>query len=1073
MTQEKFSADADLAKLRKFQRNTVDQVVDVFYRNETGTRYLVADETGLGKSMIARGVIASAIEHLQDDDDIKRIDVIYVCSNADVARQNVKRLDVLGTKVDMPTRPSLLAASSHQLATPATEIGKPVNLISFTPATAFPEGGSRTGTAEERYLLFLILRDHMGLNLGRRETKAALRILQGGVATLDRFKHGVRQYEDGLKATRGPDYLDQAIIARFRDLATQPSDDAGPSALNHFKSLLRETVGKRSVPGGKHTAGDVVIGLRRTLARAGIEALEPDLVILDEFQRFTDLLRNETPASELAWELFNYTDARVLLLSATPYKPFDLDVGVDGGESGPESHRDQFHDTLGFLCGSEVADREHPQVKAIAGLLHEFRVAVTSGDDPSDLRDRLRGELLALMCRTERPATEAASMVSERAVHAETVSAADVEQFIKLTELAKLVDSSLPMDVWKSVPELVHFMDAYQIGRNADQRLEEPEVKAKLSELRRLDPNALKRFDEIPSQNPRLNALIDGTTAKGWHQFLWVPPSLPYLKPGGPFASVAAREMTKKLVFSQWSATPTAVASLLSYDARRRIATSAGVNGGADLSTSSRLQFSRGDLSSMADFMLFFPLPSLADLADPLKVAAREGVQVARGSAEAIVAEQLRAKLPAGATESGATELAEIQWQWQLKMDHEIAAVMGGRSKRIGGVTVADAMAGHVKGSAPTSPHEGADTPSALREYIEAVANVCRNGGALDLDRIPPTLVANTTRRAMHSPANCAWRALGRFDIGTEKVSPAARWRAAAILASGLRTLFSRPETAQILDSLYPEKTPYWQKVLQYCADGNLQAVLDEYLFHLRAVEGDRAADDESLIEFAHDAARAMKLREAIYKGSDPLGEGRDLTFPCRFALRYGDVKAEDGSNRSSEVRDAFNSPFAPFVLVSTSVGQEGIDFHPWCHNLVHWNIPSSPVDFEQRDGRVNRFRGHAVRRNIAHVHGTEMLGVANPWEAAYALAGQDAPHQEALPGLAPDWVYPGPYKVVREVMPYQLSTDETRIDRIKQRVAYYRLAFGQARQEDLISVFEASGMTEAEAEQRRVDLRP
>ena len=48
----------------------------------------------------------------------------------------------------MPTRPSLLVASSHQLETPATEIGKPVNLISFTPATAFP-GGSRTGTALE------------------------------------------------------------------------------------------------------------------------------------------------------------------------------------------------------------------------------------------------------------------------------------------------------------------------------------------------------------------------------------------------------------------------------------------------------------------------------------------------------------------------------------------------------------------------------------------------------------------------------------------------------------------------------------------------------------------------------------------------------------------------------------------------------------------------------------------------------------------------------------------------------------------------------------------------------------
>ena len=56
---KKFSAEPYLAELREFQRKTVDQVVDVFYRNKSGTRYLVADETGLGKSLIARGVIAS------------------------------------------------------------------------------------------------------------------------------------------------------------------------------------------------------------------------------------------------------------------------------------------------------------------------------------------------------------------------------------------------------------------------------------------------------------------------------------------------------------------------------------------------------------------------------------------------------------------------------------------------------------------------------------------------------------------------------------------------------------------------------------------------------------------------------------------------------------------------------------------------------------------------------------------------------------------------------------------------------------------------------------------------------
>ena len=44
--------------------------------------------------------------------------------------------------------------------------------------------------------------------------------------------------------------------------------------------------------------------------------------------------------------------------------------------------------------------------------------------------------------------------------------------------------------------------------------------------------------------------------------------------------------------------------------------------------------------------------------------------------------------------------------------------------------------------------------------------------------------------------------------------------------------------------------------------------------------------------------------------------------------MRLADYKDEDGAAaRSGSVRDAFNSPFRPFVLATTSVGQEGLDF--------------------------------------------------------------------------------------------------------------------------------------------------
>ena len=59
-------------------------------------QFLVADEVGLGKTMVARGVIAKTIEALWDRS--KRIDILYICSNQAIAAQNLNRLNVAVTR---------------------------------------------------------------------------------------------------------------------------------------------------------------------------------------------------------------------------------------------------------------------------------------------------------------------------------------------------------------------------------------------------------------------------------------------------------------------------------------------------------------------------------------------------------------------------------------------------------------------------------------------------------------------------------------------------------------------------------------------------------------------------------------------------------------------------------------------------------------------------------------------------------------------------------------------------------------------------------------------------------------
>ncbi|MGJ4733679.1 SNF2-related protein [Leptospira levettii] len=67
-----------------------------------------------------------------------------------------------------------------------------------------------------------------------------------------------------------------------------------------------------------------------------------------------------------------------------------------------------------------------------------------------------------------------------------------------------------------------------------------------------------------------------------------------------------------------------------------------------------------------------------------------------------------------------------------------------------------------------------------------------------------------------------------------------------------------------------------------------------------------------------------------------------------------------DTSNKS--VVDSFNTPFFPYVLVSTSVLQEGVNLHFYCNKVLHYGIAWTPGDNEQRIGRVDRLFGKMQR---------------------------------------------------------------------------------------------------------------
>jgi len=190
------------------------------------------------------------------------------------------------------------------------------------------------------------------------------------------------------------------------------------------------------------------------------------------------------------------------------------------------------------------------------------------------------------------------------------------------------------------------------------------------------------------------------------------------------------------------------------------------------------------------------------------------------------------------------------------------------------------------------------------------------------------------------------------------------------------RAFLSLFNHAEVIETVRTEfrGEPYWQRMLEYAHAGGLQAVLDEYAHLLKESLGVGAVPVVEMAEkIAAEVIASLTLRTASLRVDEVLAppyarevELKSEPMHLRFAMRFGDDRQDEealpafagspaGTTRKERVRAAFNSPFWPFVLVSTSVGQEGLDFHHYCHAVTHWNLPSNPVDLEQREGRIHR----------------------------------------------------------------------------------------------------------------------
>ena len=147
-----------MSGLKDFQQATVNRIYYLF-KAQKQRRVLVSDEVGLGKTLIARGTVARVASlRKEEGDDLFK--VVYICSNAAIADQNLQKLRITNearTESASSSRLSMQHLNIFKQENDADLLDRYIQLIPLTPDTSFRMTAG-AGTVRERALMFAILR---------------------------------------------------------------------------------------------------------------------------------------------------------------------------------------------------------------------------------------------------------------------------------------------------------------------------------------------------------------------------------------------------------------------------------------------------------------------------------------------------------------------------------------------------------------------------------------------------------------------------------------------------------------------------------------------------------------------------------------------------------------------------------------------------------------------------------------------------------------------------------------------------------------------------------------------------
>ncbi len=351
-TEETNRLETALGTLKDFQRSTVDVLYDQFYGNDVRSM-LVADEVGLGKTVVAKGLLARILLKRLEERRRRPFKVTYICSNQVIAKENLRKLHLFPDHAETDeaiSRISYLALAPEERQVAGKSPLLQINTL--TPATSFQISNS-TGLQGERALIYGLLCKDRSL---KRKKLGLGWMLQGNVDNMRRFR---RRLSDTAGANFRPDLPDRFLKAiRTEKLPTgkdwlyeQLDRDGGYTLYEAIKELTGKLTNRRTARSRRWASYELIGLLRKTLIHCCLDYVDADLYILDEFQRFRDLIDNDSDEEQalIARKVFGKARTKILLLSATPFKAFTGQADHEDGEE----HFADFRRVLSFLLDND------------------------------------------------------------------------------------------------------------------------------------------------------------------------------------------------------------------------------------------------------------------------------------------------------------------------------------------------------------------------------------------------------------------------------------------------------------------------------------------------------------------------------------------------------------------------------------------------------------------------------------------------------------------------------------------------------------------------------------------------